>query len=168
MTPDRVRELIDAYGALEHRWPAGERARAAALVAGAVSLLAYQQEAASLDQLLDQAPQSDIPDYLVDSILANAARRRARTSTADVRHHGFIAKVRGVFDQILPDVPLWQPAVGFAASLAMGVWVGALDLVPLSQQSLETETAFYETDDRDVLSLIYGGEIGFGDWANDG
>ena len=168
MTPDRVRDLIDAYGSAEHRWPVAERAEAVALLAADASLLAYQQEAAALDGLLDQLPQAEVPARLAESILADTAVNSTRAGAAGIRHPGPVAKLRGIVGQFLPDMPLWQPAAGLAASLVMGVWVGALGLLPLSRQPAEIDVAYYETTDGDMLSLIYGGGIGFGEWANDG
>lgn len=51
-SPDRVLELIAAFGADPARWPSAERDAALALIALRPELAAAQSEAAALDQLL--------------------------------------------------------------------------------------------------------------------
>ena len=53
---DRLRSLIDAYGAEPARWPADERAAALLLLANSAEARAYAQDAEALDATLDCAP----------------------------------------------------------------------------------------------------------------
>jgi hypothetical protein len=77
MTHERLQEILDAYGANPERWPAEERAAAAALLARTPAL---REEAARLDVLLDRVPVERPSDGLVERVLADAARtpRRVR------------------------------------------------------------------------------------------
>lgn len=56
MAPDRLKELIDAYGADAKRWPADERADALLSLASSAEARSYLRNAAALDRLLDQWP----------------------------------------------------------------------------------------------------------------
>ena len=56
MTLDRLREIVEAYGAAAHRWPVAEREAALALVTGNSDARALVDEALTLDLMLDAAP----------------------------------------------------------------------------------------------------------------
>ena len=56
MTLDRLREIVEAYGAAAHRWPVTEREAALALVAANSDARALVDEALTLDLMLDTAP----------------------------------------------------------------------------------------------------------------
>ncbi len=70
MTVDRLRDLLDAWGAAEDRWPADERAAALALIASSAEARALRDEAARLDALLDGDPVDPPSDLLVARVLA--------------------------------------------------------------------------------------------------
>ncbi|WP_026791762.1 hypothetical protein [Pleomorphomonas oryzae] len=76
MTPERFREIVEAYGAVPQRWPAKERAAAEALIlrsSEARELLAHE---AGLDRLLD-AYRIVPPDRaLTGAIIASAPSSR--------------------------------------------------------------------------------------------
>jgi hypothetical protein len=55
MTMDRLKSLLDAYGASPARWPAEERAAAEAMIASSEAARAAFAEASRLDSLLDSA-----------------------------------------------------------------------------------------------------------------
>lgn len=75
MTPERVREIIEAYGADPGRWPDRERDAALAMLRRDGSLAALQREARQLDGLLDDvAP----PPLRLDA--ADLARRVAESA----------------------------------------------------------------------------------------
>lgn len=169
MTPDRLKEIIDAYGASARRWPDSERAAAQALLASDAALEAYRQSAVTLDALIDAAPAADVPAGLAHTILSDAASHGSVDAHKQITTSpGLIRRLTGMMTQALPEMPVWRPAIGFAASLAMGIWVGSQGLVPLSGQTDETELAAMAGDEGDALSLVYGYGLGFGDWANDG
>jgi hypothetical protein len=92
MTPKRVREIVEAYGADSVRWPVAERDAALAMVRTDEALAAFVQESRRLDVLLDQFP-PPLPranaDDLARQIAAAAqempARRDARDPAVDWR-----------------------------------------------------------------------------------
>jgi len=162
MTPDRVRQIIDAYGADAHRWPAGERSAAQELVRSEATLTAYLEQARALDSVLDLATTAQPSEALRRSILAE--RPAAHVQDASVGA-GSVSGVsnwwRGLLDQLVPGVPGWQPVAGFAASLLVGVWLGAQGIVPV-------EDGASESFDTAAVSLVYGDAFGFGGWEDDG
>jgi len=81
MTVDRLRELLDAYGASPTRWPEAERASAQKLVAESAAARELQREADALDRLLDALPAGDASPALVSRVLGGAPGRRARRAT---------------------------------------------------------------------------------------
>ncbi len=72
MTIDRLRDLLDAWGASADRWPADDRAAALALIARSPEARALRDEAARLDALLDADPIDAPSDALVARVLAAA------------------------------------------------------------------------------------------------
>lgn len=168
MTPERVKKIIDAYGASSHRWPAAERSAALALIGDTPSLAAYQQQAEALDGVLALAPQPTVPTSLVEAVLASAADRDLPGTASTPVQAGTPQRFWDAVTQLWPGMPVWQPAVGFAASLAVGIWAGAQGLVPLTADAGGADYVLLETTDGDALSLIYGDSIGFGEWENDG
>ncbi|MBL8700380.1 MAG: hypothetical protein JNK67_18535 [Alphaproteobacteria bacterium] len=74
ITAERLREILDAYGAEPHRWPADERDAALALIAAQPSLAAEVAAARDLDAMLALHPEPQIPP-LNPLAIAAAARR---------------------------------------------------------------------------------------------
>jgi hypothetical protein len=78
MTPDRLLEILDAYGADPRRWPAAERTDAEALLARSVEARRAQDEARRLDRLLASVPAPAAPPLdtalLAARVIANAQR----------------------------------------------------------------------------------------------
>ncbi len=64
MTPDRLDEVLAAYGAAPSRWPEEEREAAEGLIARSAPARAALAEAAHLDRLLDAAPPPPATDAL--------------------------------------------------------------------------------------------------------
>jgi hypothetical protein len=87
MTPKRVREIIEAYGADPVRWPADERDAALAMVGADAGLAALLQESRRLDVLLDQfappLPQANADD-LARQIAVSAQEMPARRDPRDL------------------------------------------------------------------------------------
>lgn len=168
MTPERVKTIIDAYGASPQRWPAEERSAALALIGASPSLAEYQRQAEVLDGVLAFAQQPSAATSLVEAVLASAANHEPAVSVPAPGRSSAPRRIRDFVVQLWPGLPVWQPAVGFAASLAIGVWAGAQGLVPLTAENGGQEYVLLESTDDDALSLIYGDSIGFGEWENDG
>ena len=75
MDRERFANLLDAYGADFHRWPAETRAAAAAFAAQDAEASALIAEARKLDAALDAARETHAPSpELADRILAFAPR----------------------------------------------------------------------------------------------
>lgn len=108
MNLERLTAILDAYGADPLHWPEGERLAAQAFVAREKRALALVEEAEALDGLLDCAPSAAPSDALVERILARAPRRRG---------------LRAFWADLFPGQPVWRPALGLAAALAMGIGV---------------------------------------------
>ena len=77
LTIERLRALLDAYGASPDRWPPDEREPALALLAQSTEAQALQVEAARLDALLDLVPARQPSPELVACALAGAPRGRS-------------------------------------------------------------------------------------------
>ena len=77
VTPERVREIIAAYGGAPQRWPEAERLDALALIAADPQLGRLREQARGLDDLLDAQPPP--PVVQVNPIAIVAAARRDRT-----------------------------------------------------------------------------------------
>lgn len=80
-TLDRLRAVLDAYGAEPARWPASERDALASLVAASAEARRLQADAARLDSVLDALPAAMPAPGLEDRILAAA---RSATTTPRV------------------------------------------------------------------------------------
>lgn len=178
MTPDRVRELIDAFGADSRKWPVEERDAAMALLKTQEALQSYAQDATSLDALLREADIPAVPAGLAERVLEDAASAVAHTrygsskASTGAPDASLLGQLKAALGSLVPwrtqgEAPLWQPAIGLAASLAIGLWVGSLGIIPLVETAQGVDVAGTENVD-DTVTLLYGGSIGFEDWANDG
>lgn len=168
MTPERFAVLVDTFGSDIGRWPVPMQAPAHARV-GSDPLAARQfAEAQTFDRLLGLAPTTAASPDLVERILAGAARQpkieRARTASA--AENNVVALPRGKprlaasTEAASRDSSGWRfgrsQAAGaggmLAASLLLGIWLGALGVSPPS-----IGTAFQERQamtDLDAMSEI--------------
>ncbi len=110
MTTERVRSLIDAYGADPERWPAGERDAARRLVHADPVLAAELAEAASFDALLDALPAPAPRPALRVSLNAIPDRVRLRWSDR--------------LATLWPFGAPWGPAAGLVAAALFGIVIG--------------------------------------------
>jgi hypothetical protein len=112
---DRLRSLIDAYGAEPARWPADERAAALLLLAHSAEAQAYAQDAGVLDAVLDRAPLR--PTVTVDpaALAARITRAPALRVVADNAR-----RARRAF--------AWANVAALAAAGVVGFVVGWTDL----------------------------------------
>lgn len=72
MSLERLRALLDAYGANPDRWPPQERAAALALLEQSPEAQRWRDASARIDALLDHAPGFEVSATLIDRILAAA------------------------------------------------------------------------------------------------
>jgi hypothetical protein len=82
ITFDRLKTLLDAYGADPGRWPDEQREAARQLLAGSAEARAYVQQAAVLDTLLDAAPLTVSPGLDPAALAARIMRMPARVTAA--------------------------------------------------------------------------------------
>ncbi len=118
----RFRALIDAYGSDPARWPARERAWAAALIDRSAEAGAMRREAAALDALLDRAPRPAAPRLDPAALAASITARPQEP----------VARWRRIQEMV------WLRAVGLAAAAVIGFVVGAAQTsdLPASTASL--------------------------------
>lgn len=124
MTPDRLKELVAAYGADPQRWPAHERSAALALLERVPLLRVELDRMAGLDAVLDRWP-SQAPQLDAASLAARiTATRQARPE--------ILAKWRFRWPSLA-----WPNAAGLAAAALAGFLVGwsglDSDLLPGAQ-----------------------------------
>jgi hypothetical protein len=137
MTLDRLRAIVDAYGADPARWPVAERAAGEALLAGSAGARALVAAAADLDAALDSVPALQPTPAMRAAVLAAAPRPPAPSLRARLNEgwREFVAELGG-----------WRLAGSvLAASLVLGIVSGGL----LSEGLSSSETA------PDLLQLAY-------------
>jgi hypothetical protein len=150
--PD-LRALLDAYGADRARWPAADRARADAVVAAEPQAERLLTETKALDALLAHAPvpsperRAALGDRIV--ALAGAERPAAAPPSGVVVPWPGTSRRRAVPPVPRVRTPAWQAAAVLAASLALGFFVGALDLAPESVDRLAQAVTL---DDADAVA----------------
>jgi anti-sigma factor RsiW len=134
MTPQRVSELIAAYGAVPEKWPQAERAEALAVLGRTPALRAEVAQMAALDAALDRWP---CPAPRLDAVVLAAAVSAAPRPRA-TRH-----RPRFRFP-----VFAWPNAAGLAAAALAGFLVG--------WSGLDTEFGVTQTDsiDRQVVASL--------------
>lgn len=142
MTLQRLRQLLDAYGATPDRWPAEERAAALALLASSVEARAQRDAAARLDTLLDLAPVVPPSVELAARILTATPVQETRAESSNEpirglrvgqRHRPSAARGNGKKER---RSRMW-PSLAIAASLAAVLW-GAWPQPP-ARQELQSE-----------------------------
>ena len=122
MTLERLRAVIEAYGASAVRWPVAEREAAAALLAESAAARALVTEAAPLDALLDAVPAVAPTPAMRAAILALAPRAARRPGDG---WRGFVDALGG-----------WRLAGAvLAASLVLGIVSGGWLLAGQSAES---------------------------------
>jgi len=132
MTPDRVLELIEMYGAETGAWPDVEREAAMAHLSWSPDLFAAAlEEARALDQMLLKEELPEPGRALSEAILANAPK------TAPVRKNAF----GGILTLIFPQGVRW-PAGAALASLLMGL-VGGYSYASTGVGYDQADAAYY-------------------------
>jgi hypothetical protein len=128
MTIDRLRALLDAYGADPDHWPQEERAAAEALLAQSIEAQRYRDASLQLDALLDLAPADEPSRPLVERILAVGVQG-AGTEPPMPRHLGRTT-VRSLPSRarrdVLPRGHGWRyvgTALPLAAAAALVLWL---------------------------------------------
>ena len=119
MTPDRFRELIDAYGADSARWPANERAAALAFAKADAQAGAMLTEAKRLDALIGGM---QIKPPFIDTARSVAAATRLAQEPDTSNVVAFAAKRRAT-----RPVMMWARGAALAAATVCGFIIGMSD-----------------------------------------
>ena len=114
ITLQRLKELLDSYGANPARWPKAERDPALALLEASPELAPARRQAAELDALLDRATLPRASGTLTAAMLASAGRPAWRQWTW----------------LIWPFGPIWKPALGLASAAVVGAVLGYVTATP--------------------------------------
>jgi hypothetical protein len=134
---DVLEQLLDTWGADRSRWPAPARERAQAMLAAYPQAARMFEEAAAFDALLSRAP---APAAGRQALLADRITAVAIAAGRSDRERGKVLPWPGARPR-LPALPResWRalvPPALLAASLALGVVLGALDLAPTAVNRL--------------------------------
>jgi hypothetical protein len=116
MNDERLRTLIEAYGAWPDRWPEAERNAALAALANLPEADEALREAQALDALLDTWRLAPVPDDLAGRIAARAVAQRG----PNARRPADRRPVLGLRGRPVA----WMSSAGLAAACAAGVLVG--------------------------------------------
>ncbi len=123
---ERLKQVIDIYGGESVRWPEAERAALMALAARTPEIALARREARALDAVLAMAPGADesrLSD-LRQRILAGAGL----DDTAPAVGGAAVSPITvGPRRNAPRPLPMWAAAAALAASLFVGVAIGASD-----------------------------------------
>jgi len=133
----RLRDLLDSHGAEEALWPAAERPQLARLMRENAVAAHLVAETRAFESVLASAPANGArhPSALADLIVATARTSPRLVATATVPA---VAGVRN-FPRREPLTARWREAAVLAASLLVGVSVGASETVGGYVRSLAAE-----------------------------
>lgn len=166
ITLQRLREMLEAYGASAARWPESERLAAEALIAASAEARALMADAVRLDHLLDLAPVDEPSSALVSRLMA--ARPRASEDIAQAR----VAKVerrslwRSFVDAIWPYGSPAFPAGALVASVMLGVAFGSLlDVtLPLGTGQVTMAASDDVVASEEFIALALADTVWLEDW----
>ena len=139
--PDRLRVVIEAYGADPTRWPAEDQQQFNGIDLNEMELCAMRADAATVDRwLLESRIESKLDaDVLAAQVLAAklGSRNMRREPATPINDSGTI-------DRLLELVAgsLWRPVVAASMPLAIGMVLGATTLAPESDWMMAEQYAF--------------------------
>ena len=135
MSIERLREILDAYGARETRWPEQERHAALSLTESSEQARQLRSEAAALDAALDrwEAPSPTEP------------QRKRAIGAAPAGRRTWLPRLDAWGEMLWPSGPVWRPVTALAAAAALGVAAGLW--FPREDSSLATDWAELAFDD---------------------
>lgn len=115
MSLERLRALLDAYGANPDRWPPEERATAIALLEQSPQAQRWRDASARVDALLDHAPEVEVSATLINRILVATPTPALSANRTPPPYRDLTRRVRA-----------WRTlaaAVPLAAAAAVVLWV---------------------------------------------
>lgn len=148
MNIERIKTIIEAYGADPVRWPHDERTEAIAIVEGSHELEELVEDARRLDATLDEIAPTTAPSALRERILANVARGSVRGGTTLIDRFLDWLVDGTPWDRVLRPVMASLPPLllGFAVGAYAPV-EGADELLAQSELAAEVaELAFVDTE----------------------
>jgi hypothetical protein len=131
-----LERILDTWGADRNRWPTSVRARADSLIGATTDARAMLREAAAFDALLDRAP---VPSTSRRAAVSERILSTAVAAQGPSQREGVVLPWPGARrPQIARPAPAayarfrsaWAAPALLAASLAAGIFMGALDMVP--------------------------------------
>jgi hypothetical protein len=163
---DELQGLLETFGADRERWPLAARARTEMVIGADRQAARMLAEAKALDAVLAHAP-LPAPDRraaLADRILAGArasapekaGRPAERLPSAVVIPWPGQARRGKPGQAAATGSASWRAAALLAASLALGVFVGALDLVPDAVDPL-MDVVVYNSDLDQTAAILNEG-----------
>jgi len=145
---ERLKEMVDAWGASPSRWPEAERPAAEALVAASAEARRLVDEALHLDTLLDAAPVEAPSEALMARLMAARPRPVADAPSVARAPRG---AWRGLIEAVWPYGSPAVPAGALAASIMLGIMVGNTgDFSPLAETTIMASEA---TADDQIIAL---------------
>ena len=166
MNLERLREIVDAYGASATRWPEAERPAAEALLAASAEARALADDAARFDALLDMAPAEEPSAALRERLMA--ARPRAAAPLAGPAAETPYRKERGFFSGLLEAV--WPygsaafPAGALAAALVMGMVLGSTSDISVFDSGTSVATTSDTETGEGLISLAMADQAWPEEW----
>lgn len=145
MTPDRLQQIIDAYGADWRRWPEAERDAARACLDADPDGERRMFEARQLEAALDLAPRPRPSESLRARVLLSAPRPRSAAGALAARLFAPPALGR----------PIWLSGAGVAAAICVGVLVGHAGMARVTADVRADDVLYQATleglDDVEIL-----------------
>ncbi len=142
----RFRELMDAYGADQRRWPEDEREKAAAFAESSLEARRLQAEAEKLDKLMSQSADFAPQANLLDTVMSLSNEPQDRPQTSMVLPFGLPFGLNPSF--LLPRL------TSLAAAGILGFLVGGSVVGDTNYASTYGEDA-----QVDISALIYGTDL---------
>ena len=153
-TRKRLRDVLDRYGADPRRWPDDEREGLRALAKSDSVMARELDDTLAFDRLLDLAPAGAPSGALKDRIVAAAHedKRPAKLAVSDRPRRERSARAANPVQTITPRrQPIWPAAALMAASLAIGIYLGASGVTtpywPGTQIAAAEDDAFEDAAD---------------------
>jgi len=159
---ERFKAVLDAYGGDAARWPANERAELLALLERDPIARAMHAEAEAVDRTLAAAAHhhapvgKDLLERVTDGALAAIAAQSSTAEPAPVisldehRQRRSFARPRHNNH--------WQAAGLLAASLVLGVYLGATGVMAPAVDSFTQAAGLTNSSDTETAELSFGAE----------
>lgn len=146
--------LLEIHGARAERWPDSARERFEPLIARNARARELLAEARALERLLDRASlpdaqrTQDLADRIIAAAAAEGAAQRPAANVVDFPAH---RRTRAAPAQTVR----WKVASALAASLLVGIYLGASPPVTSAVEAIATAVGLEDNAENADLVLIY-------------